>query len=215
MTLIFFGLMACSEKSSTDTANGENTEENGSNCPNEVPEEFRYTWDCTNEFCNGATLYRIGEGATIADGTISLSEEWLLFDGVEPCIDRFEITGIESDTNPDLFGCTGCERIFEATWTLTDMQCNINWGNLFAEQESEDQIYVGYLLLDTHRRVNFTDPEERYEDNFFVLSAAPVNNNQYTYIADYGAGTAIPEGGNPDVGGPEVYSYTSGGTCLE
>ena len=215
MIYIFLGFVACGDKQNEDTAGGSEVETNNSDCPNEVPEEFRYTWDCLNEDCNGVTLHRVGSGASIVDGTISLSEQWMVFDGVQPCFDTFEITGVESDTNPDLFGCTGCERIFEVTWTLTDMQCNLNWGPIFADQESEDQIYVGYLLLDTHRRVNFTDPEERYEDNFFVLSAAPVNGNQYVYVADYGAGTALPEGGDPEIGAPEEYSYTSGGSCLE
>ena len=216
MMFVFLSLFACGDKQSDSADNGGSV--NNSNCPDEVPEELRYTWDCLNEDCGGSTLYRLGSGASIANGTISLTEQWFMFDGVQPCIDTFEITGVESDTNPELFGCSGCERIFEVQWTLTDMQCNINWGSTFAEQESEEQVYVGYLLLDTHHRVSFdeTVPFERYEDNLVVISAAPVNiaQNAYSSIPDYAAGVATPSG-EDGIGVPEEYSYSSNGTCYQ
>ena len=70
-------------------------------------------------------MYRVGSGVAIDNGNLSMTEQWFVFDGIQHCIDTFEITGVESDTNPDVFGCSGCERIFEVTWTLTDMQCNL------------------------------------------------------------------------------------------
>jgi hypothetical protein len=216
MVFLFMSLFACGDKVSDSAESG--VEVNNSNCPNEVPEDLRYTWDCQNVDCGGSTVYRLGSGASIADGTISMTEQWFVFDGIQPCIDTFEISGIESDTNPDVFGCSGCERIFEVTWTLTDMQCNWNWSSTFADQESEDQIYIGYLLLDTHHRVSFDEdvPFERYEDNLVVISAAPVNMAEgvYASIADYGNGIATPSG-EDGIGVPEEYSYASNGSCYQ
>lgn len=217
MMIVLLSIFACGDKQ-TDSGSFDTAEENNSTCPNEVPEEYRYTWDCLNVDCDGATVYRSGSGATIDNGTLSMTEQWFMFDGVQPCIDTFEISGVESDTNPTTFGCSGCERIFEVTWTLTDMQCNVNWGSTFADQESEDQIYVGYLLLDTHQRVSFDEdvPLERYEDNFFVISAAPVNTVEGVYVSipDYATGTANPSG-EDGIGVSEDYTYASAGTCYQ
>lgn len=217
MMVLLLSIFACGEKQ-TDSGSGEETEVNNSTCPNEVPPEHRYTWDCLNVDCDGSSVYRAGSGASIENGEISMTERWFVFDGIQHCIDTFEITGVESDTNPELFGCSGCERIFEVTWTLTDMQCNLNWSSTFAEQESEEQIYVGYLLFDTHQRVSFDDsvPLERFEDDFFVISAAPVNveQNAYAPIPDYATGSATPSG-EDGIGVPEEYVYASAGTCYQ
>ena len=219
MMFLLLSMFACGDKqtdSGSDVPGG--SVENNSTCPDEVPSEYWYTWDCLNVDCGGSTVYRVGSGAAIDNGNLSMTEQWFVFDGIQHCIDTFEITGVESDTNPDVFGCSGCERIFEVTWTLTDMQCNLNWSSTFADQESEDQVYVGYLLFDTHQRVSFDEsvPLERFEDNFFVISAAPVNvaENAYAPIPDYATGTATPTG-EDGIGVPEEYTYARSGTCYQ
>ena len=222
MIIWLLSFLACADKEG-DTANGGDTgstEVNNSNCPNEVPEEFRYTWDCLSTDCDGSMVYRYAEGASISNGSISLRENWFVFDGVQPCVDTFEIEGQEAtDVNPDLFGCPSCERIFEITWTLTDSQCGLNWTNTFAKQESEDQIYVGYLLMDTHARVSFDEevPLERSEDYSVIVSAAPVNVAEGTYapIPDYALGTATPSTADDGIGAPEDYIWSSRGDCYQ
>ena len=216
--MLFF--LACGDKQS-DTAAGDTAgaSVNNSNCPDEVPEDYRYTWDCLSTDCDGSMVYRSATGASISDGSISLTENWFVFDGASPCIDTFQIEGNAVDMNPDIFGCPSCERVFEVYWTLTESQCGLNWTNTFAEQESEDQIYFGYLLLDTHQRVSFDEdvPLERYEDNSIIISGAPVNQAVGTYnpIPDYALGTAVPNTADDGIGAPEDYVWASRGDCYQ
>ena len=221
MFLVFLSFIACSDKQ-TDSGFVDGEEVNNSNCPNAVPEEFRYTWDCLNVDCGGSTVYRLGSGSSLADGTITITEQWFVFDGIQPCIDTFEISGIESDINPQLLNfppSPHTNRGFEVMWKLTDSQCNLLWKSTFADQESDEQEYFGYLFMDTHSRTSFNeeDPLERYEDNFVVVGAAPVNSaeNEYAPIPEYASGSATPTTADTAIGVPEEYSWSSSGSCYE
>lgn len=217
---LFTMLFACSDKAGDTASNGENEEaSNGSNCPNAVPEEYRFTWDCLSTDCDGSMVYRYAQGSSNDSGTLNMQEQWFVFDGVEPCIDTFQIEGVASDINPENFGCTTCERIFEVYWNLIDSQCNLNWSKTFAEQESDDQSYYGFIMMDTHHRVSFDEgaPLERYEDNVINIVAAPVNQAQGVYepIPTYATGTANPNTSVDEIGAPEDYTWVSQGNCYQ
>ena len=57
--IVLLSMFACGDKqtdSGSDTPDG--TVENNSTCPDEVPSEYWYTWDCQNVDCGGSTVYR-------------------------------------------------------------------------------------------------------------------------------------------------------------
>ena len=212
-----FALSACSaEKSSDDTsADSESStdtdEVNASGCPDDVPEQYQYLWDCEAKNCDPgkSMVYHYAEASSKANGDFSAIEKWFVFDGSSYCIDTFEITGQSVETNPSTFDCSFCEEIFEVHWQLTDSQCGWIWSNTFAEQENDDQRYYGFLMFDTH--TSLTD--ERNPDNEILVVAAPVNMAEGVYdpINDYGRGTAIP---TSDVDGmPEDYIWANSGAC--
>lgn len=219
-SVIFALLFACGAKEGDTASSGDSAEaDNGSNCPNSVPEEYRFTWNCLNTDCAGATVYRYAQGQSDQNGNIQVEEKWFVFDGIQPCVDTFQISGLASDINTDQFGCTTCERIFEVSWDLQDAQCGWNWKSTFADQESDEQSYYGFLMMDTHHRVSFDEgaPLERYEDNVIHLVGAPVNLAEGVYdpIPNYATGVAIPNTSNDEIGAPEDYTWVSEGSCYQ
>ena len=199
----------------TSSENEEQTETESdvteSGCPPEVPEEYQYLWDCEQTSCDPGAykVYHYAEGSSTADGSFSATEKWFVFDGSSYCIDTFEIDGQAVETNPSTFDCSFCEEIFEINWRLTDSQCGWIWSKTFADQESEDQNYYGFLMFDTHASLT----GERNEDNKILVVAAPVNRVENTYSPnnDYGRGTATP---TSEVDGmPEDYVWASSGDC--
>ncbi|MBM76698.1 MAG: hypothetical protein CMK59_14925 [Proteobacteria bacterium] len=181
------------------------TEVDDGACPETVPEEYRYIWDCANDSCGGAMVYRNAVGESLADGSISVVEDWFVFDGETPCVDRFEITGAITDINPEVFNCSTCEEVFEIQWNLVDATCGWNWKTSFADQEEPP--YNGYLLLDTHNSFGQRNP-----DDAMRVLAAPINNqNQYQILESRGTATPTSE----QDGYPEDYAWSSSGDCYE
>lgn len=203
-SLVFSTLFACSDKS-VDSA-----QINMSNCPDEVPEQYRYTWDCLNQVtdCGGSLVYRYAEGSSAANGHLQMQERWFVFDGGSHCIDTFQITGTPADEIADEY-CLDCERGFAVEWALQDTQCNMDWEKTFQNEDLEEQTYTGFLMLDTHRRVTFGEPLQRYEKNVMDVSAAAKDESSglYALIGVYGSGTAIPSTSDEAIGAPEDYQW--------
>ena len=196
------------EDVSTDTSTGNSDAE--SSCPDFVPEKYKFLWDCTGGVCDtGTVLYRHGVGQSFADGTFEVEENWYLFGPGTECKDTFIVSGTSQSINPDTFGCGFCEQIFRVNWVYQETSnCNINWTSFFADQESEEQNYFGYIMFDTHTTLT----GERNPDNAMSVVAAPVNGNNYAPNNDYAKGTAFP---TSDVDGiPEEYEWVNTGDCL-
>jgi hypothetical protein len=191
--------------------------ESDSACPPEVPEEYQYLWDCEANSCDGSLVYHRGVGSSTADGGFSVTEQWFVFDGNSSCIDTFEIVGSASDYNPSNFNCSNCEEIFEIHWNLVESQCNWNWSSTFADQESEEQSYYGFLMFDTHNAFGDRNP-----DDAVLVLGAPVNGGSYAPFGDYGRGTAVPVGDGVDIngdGGTDFYpadlEWANSGSCYQ
>jgi hypothetical protein len=178
-------------------------------CPPEVPTDYQYLWDCENSEGCSAKVYRYATGLSTSDGTLTASEQWFVFEGPGLyCIDKFEINGTASDYDPTTFNCSQCEEIYQVTWRLVDGQCGWNWSSTFADQESAEQVYQGYIMFDTHDAFGNRNP-----DNAMLVIGAPTNGNGYAPMPDYGRGTAIPSGS--DDGPPEDYEWASNGDCYQ
>jgi len=212
--LITFCLFACSsEKTIDDTSNGSTeteVEQDASfECPDDVPEAYRSIWDCGALGCDpGKTkVYRYAEASSTADGQFIATEKWFGFDGSSYWVDTFEITGEAFEIDPITYDCSYCEEVFEVYWQLTDHQSNWVWSKTFADQESEEQRYYGFLMFDTHTSIT----DERNPDNKVAVVAAPVRGIHHDSINDYGEGTATP---TSDVDGmPEDYIWANSGVC--
>jgi hypothetical protein len=176
-------------------------------CPDSVPEEFRYVWDCASDTCGGSMVYRNATGESNADGTITISEDWFVFDGAEPCIDHFEITGVITEINPEAFNCATCEEVFEVEWDLTSATCGWNWKTTFADQEEPP--YYGFILFDTHNSFGQRNP-----DDAMRVIGVPVNDSGGgQLLSEYGRGTATPTTEQDSY--PEVYAWSNSGDCYE
>lgn len=236
-------LVACGgEKESSDEAGnsvfddnaGDTDNVDGSGCPADVPEEYRYLWDCENEEGCAAKLYRYGVGESFSDESFVITEQWFSFEGPGSyCIDTFEITGEWDSREPGTFGGAGSEELFGITWTMVDSQCQVIWSPLFADQEADDpatQEYGGFMMFDTHTAFGMRNPDPPYKA---LVIAAPVNGNQYAPNQNYAEGTVIPTGeheapGAQDENGdwccvdelagtfqPAEYIWTNSGDCLQ
>jgi len=223
--LISLGLVvSCSSKGDDDddddddaSAEGDDTggsifpDDSGSSddgCPDEVPEEYQYLWDCENNSCDGYLVYHHAVGES-TESDITAVEEWFVFSGGgEWCKDTFEITGDVSQINPETYSCSQCEEIFEVNWTLTESNCGWSWGTTFNDEDNDNQKYYGFLMFDTHNAFGDRNP-----DDAMLVIGAPVNLSKSTYslLSDYARGTATPTGSND--GPPEDYVWANTGTC--
>lgn len=183
----------------------------GSGCPADVPEEFRYLWDCENEEGCATKLYRYGVGESFEDGTIQITEQWFAFDGPGAyCIDTFEITGNWDSREPGTFQSPTSEELFEITWTMVDNGCSeIIWSPLFADQPADDpatQTYGGFMIFDTHNSWGV-----RNEDYAALVISAPINAGQYVKDSNYASGTVTPTGEHE----PAMEQDENGDWCCE
>ena len=215
------GVQLADEKNNTDSGVEEDTDpvvENLSDCPDVVPEQYRYVWDCQNANCNGSMVYRYGVGSTSSDQSISIEEKWFIFEGGgNYVIDTFQLEGELSEINESTFGLANLEENYEIWWEMSEQQSNWNWSKTFAEQENEEQRYYGYILIDTHTTLT----QERNPENAVMVSAAPVNQTPdgafYDLINDYARGTATPleEEGEEYQWVPSDFVWASSGSCYE
>ena len=218
--LMFLGQLACNytlvkkddleELQEDDDTNVDDTaDDSAAGCPSEVPEDYQFLWDCDNaEGCSGK-VYRYATGVSTSNGSLTAEEQWFVFEGPGAyCVDRFEISGQASTYDPTTFNCSQCEEIYEVTWRLVDSQCGWNWSSTFADQESDEQVYRGYLMFDTHDAFGNRNP-----DNAMLVIGAPTNGGSYAPMPDYGRGTATPTGSED--GPPEDYEWASGGDCYQ
>lgn len=205
----------------------------GSGCPDIVPEEYRFNWDCENAEECSAKLYRYGVGESFADGSFQVTEQWFKFEGPGAyCVDTFYITGEWDSREPATFGGGTAEELFEITWEMADSQCEVIWSPMFADQEADDpvtQTYGGFMMFDTHNPWNLRNEEYR-----MLLIAAPVNGSQYTPNSNYAQGTVTPTDPDhalamsEDAAGdwccedplagtfqPSEYVWTNSGDCLQ
>jgi len=223
--------IGCSSEKETGEEEGNSVFDNNdtdgnpsSGCPSDVPEEYKYLWDCENaEGCSGK-LYRYGVGSSDEDGNITVTEKWFMFEGPDTyCVDTFEITGSWSPLEPEARGCATCESIYEIDWVMQDAQCGVLWSPMFADQEAsapESQNYGGFLLFDTHGGWDI-----RNEDYGMLVTGTPVNGSSYAPNANYARGTAIPtyEGATPpeepdpliDEQQAADYVWANSGDCLQ
>lgn len=227
------GLAACGDKDAEDEdeggddtagddggdGSGDGTGDDGGSttgCPDEVPEEYRYIWDCQAENCDGSpVLYRYGVGSSDASGGAAVVEQWFMFNGGgDYCVDTFEIEGDFSPVDPNTFNCSECERTFEVSWDHTGMDCGVIWGGIFYGQDgqSEEAPYDGYLMFDTHTAFGNRNP-----DNAALVVAAPVLGGSYYPKPDWARGTATPTDTDPETGDEYVsedFTYVNSGSCL-
>ena len=217
--VLFFG--ACGyqvkiEKKEEDTS--ADVVENLSECPDEVPEEYQFVWDCTKENCEGsAIVYRHTTGQSADDGTLALTQQWFVFDGVASCVDTFTINGILTDLNPDVFDCSTCELVYEVQWTMTESNCQINWGPNTFKQENDAMVYDGFIVMDTHSRTFDSSDEDgliRNPDGNMNVFEWPVNSDTGEANKMVGTGTALSITEESDF--PETYLWTNGsGDCYQ
>jgi hypothetical protein len=244
MKLVIFAstlsLIACGEEKESNTTENNNVFDNndtdnvdGSGCPADVPEEYRFLWDCENAEGCSAKLYRYGVGESMDDGSFQVTEQWFSFSAPgEYCIDTFEVTGIWDSREPSTFGGGTSEELFQIQWQMVDSQCEVIWSPLFADQEASDpatQTYQGFIMFDTHNSWDY-----RNEDYEALVVAAPVNGNQYAPNSNYARGTVIPKdpdheppGGEQENGEwccadslidqiqPSNYVWANSGDCLQ
>ena len=209
---------------------------NASDCPDEVPDEYKYVWDCTKENCDGSALvYRYTTGESSDDGALQLTQQWFVFDGVESCVDTFSINGVLTDLNPGQFDCETCELVYQIQWTMTESNCQINWGPNTFKQENDSMVYDGYLVMDTHGRApgfadekdpndidgdgNYDEPDGeidmvRNPDGNMNVFEWPVNPETGEANKMMGTGTAISITEGTEF--PETYVWTNGsGDCYQ
>ena len=224
-------LAACGDKSEDDEGDedddgddtggddgGEGSGDDGGSstgCPDEVPEEYRFIWDCQADTCDGPMLYRYGVGASDDSGEVAVVEQWFLFNGgSDYCVDTFEVEGDWSPIDPTTFNCSQCERTFEVSWDHTGQDCGVIWGGIFFGQDGQSEAapYDGFLMFDTHTAFG-----DRNEDNGALVVGAPVLGGAYFPQPDWARGTATPDGTDPEE--PEEYVaedyvYVNSGSCL-
>ena len=198
------------ENSVFDQNNNDTDNVDGSGCPEVVPEQYRFVWDCENSEGCAAKLYRYGVGESFADGSFQVTEQWFSFEGPGTyCVDTFSITGEWDAREPATFGGGTAEELFEITWEMADSQCGLIWSPMFADQEADDpvtQTYGGFMMFDTHNAWSV-----RNEDYEMLLIAAPVNGNEYAPNSNYARGTVTPT--DPDHAEPA--HQEDGNWCCE
>ncbi len=196
------------------TSSGGTGSTTGDGCPDEVPEEYRYLWDCHATTCDGGTkVYHIGEGSSDASGNITTSERWFMFESSGlTCIETFDINGTASPYDPETFKCATCEEIYEVTWQMTSgNDCGLLWGYTFIGDKSvEKGPFNGFLMFDTHNAFG-----DRNEDDGMLVVTAMLTTDQSAYYQDrdYGEGTASPTSGTD--GPPEAYVWGNAGACWQ
>jgi hypothetical protein len=182
----------------------------GGGCPDSVPEQYRYIWDCDAETCDGSMLYRYGVGASDADGDMVITEQWFMFNGPgDFCVDTFELEGETSPIDPTTFNCSQCEETYEVEWNHTGTECGVIWGGIFFGQDGqgEEAPYEGFMMYDTHTAFGDRNP-----DNAMLVIAAPVLGSTYYPQSNYARGTATPS--TSEDAPPEDYVYVNAGSCL-
>ena len=123
-------------------------------------------------------VYRHGQGSTEANGTLSFTEDWYIFEpGGNFMIDTFEIDGQLTDINESTFGLSGYEEKYEVWWSISNQQSNWDWKSSFTDQENDNGAYYGYLLLDTYNVLS----QDRHPDNAVMVVGAPVNVGEEAY----------------------------------
>ena len=180
-------------------------------CPDIVPEEYRFIWDCALNSCPGGPLiYNSATGESRADGSIEIAEQWFVFTSGGACVDTFQITGQASDLDPNELRCSGCEGVYEVEWTMTTGNtCQLSWGGLFIDDNDNiEGPYAGYLMFDTHTAFGDRNP-----DNAALVVGSPVEGRTAYLNPDWGRGTATPAAADQPAGPPETYTWTNGGLC--
>lgn len=195
---------------SDDEDGGDDGDTNSAPCPDEVPEEYRYLWDCSASTCDSGEVFAVhtGTGSSSEAGLLDTTEQWFLFwDRDTYCIEEFSLGGPTSAYDPASFNCSGCEEIYEVEWEMTtDNACGLSWGSVFVDDSDVDSPFSGFLMFDTHNAFG-----DRNEDNKMLVVSAPVTDGYYYPNADYGRGTANP---SSKVDGPPTdYHWVSNGSC--
>jgi len=180
-------------------------------CPDEVPEQFRNTWDCSAEACGAPVLYRYATGSSNADDEIVVSESYFVFSGPgEWCVDTFEVSGEISPVDPATFNCSECEELWESTWEMTTGNaCGLAWGGLFEQGSSEAEgPFYGYLMFDTHSPLAGRNP-----DNAMLVFSATSDSASggLQFNNNWADGTATPTT-SADTW-PHDYEYVSAPLC--
>lgn len=180
-------------------------------CPDDVPEAYRFIWDCALNSCPGGPLfYNYGEGESTAGGDILVNEQWYGFWSDRYCIDSFTIEGSAIDVDPAELTCSQCEEVYEVSWTMsTGNQCGLAWGSLFIDDRDElEGPFDGYILFDTHTAFG-----DRNEDDAMLVIGAPGKGRTVYPNPNWARGTATPASADQPPGGPETYLWTNGGLC--
>lgn len=198
------------ESSGGDAGDG-GAEGGAAPCPDIVPEEYRFIWDCALNSCPGGPLiYNYATGESDASGALTVAEQWFVFSAGEACVDTFEITGQLSDLDPNELRCSGCEVVYEVEWTMaTGNSCGLAWGGLFIDDnDNVEGPYSGYLMFDTHTAFGDRNPE-----NAALVVGSPVEGRTAFLNPNWGRGTATPAAADQAAGPPESYAWTNGGLC--
>jgi len=181
-------------------------------CPDHVPEEYAWLWDCTASTCDGGrAVYHLGIGSSTASGAFTMEEKWYWFwdDGEESCTDTFSIVG-ERSSNPFADSssdpCSYCEEVYAVEWELTTSECSVGYESMFDNEDVDEELYDGYLMMDTHTTLT----EERNEDDAVaVIALYRDQSTSGTYGGDYSYanGTATPS--SSEDGPPEDYEWVN------
>ncbi len=187
-------------------------------CPDDVPEEYRYIWDCDLSSCPGGPLiYRYATGESVDEPpytTIRIEESYYVFSSGGYCIDTFLIEGGWTNTDPTTYRCSECEETFHVTWTMsTGNACGMVWGSLFFGREGADELegpWDGALALDTHGDLSGRT------DRALVVAAPWLRPSDGATYQDPNWGYAYTTPTTDFDGPPETYVYSNtdyGGIC--
>lgn len=182
-----------------------------SDCPDEVPEQYKNIWDCSTEACGAPVLYRYGIGSSEADGTIRLEETIFFFEapGVW-CSDTFVVEGEYSPIDPLTFNCSECDEIWDVSYTMdTGNSCGLAWGGLFMQGSSSEQgPFYAMMMFETHGALT-----GRNEGNAMQVNACTSDSatGGCQPNRDYAEGTANPT--TAEDTWPHDYEYASAPMC--
>ena len=207
--------LACSGSKGDDDDDGDadtgDTAPDDSPCPDSVPEQYQWSWDCEANSCDDdqRMVYHWGSGSSTADGDIELSEQWFMFwdGGDSSCVDEMSLDGSYATESPEDFSCAGCEEIWEIDITLDEQGCDVGWGSTFNDEDNSSGPWTGFAMFDTHTAFGDRNPDDAMQ-----IFMAPVNWDEMTYtLLTYGRGTAVPTG--DDDSWPEDYEWVASGAC--
>ena len=201
----------CTGEDGGDGGDGADGGDGVTDCPDEVPEQFRNVWDCDASACGAPVFYRYATGASTAEDTVTINESYFLFMGPgEWCVDTFEVTGEISPIDPATFNCSECEELWESEWEMsTGNSCGLVWGPLFEQDSSETEgPFYGYLMFDTHSPLAGRNP-----DNAMLVFSATSDSRSGSvqFNNNWAQGTAVPTTGADTW--PHDYEYVSDPLC--